>query len=59
MQHEWPFLYDESTDSLYHHTHQGYTQHAKLQCDYDKTLAEEVSDPVISERAVPVNVIEY
>ena len=30
MRWTWPFLYDASTDCLYHHTQQGYTQHEKL-----------------------------
>ena len=31
MRCQWPFLYDASSNLLYHHTPQGYTQHGKLQ----------------------------
>ena len=55
----WPFLYNASSDRLYHHTEHGYTQHAKLRRDYDRTPEQELIDPMIPGWAVPVNVIIY
>ena len=59
MRCQWPFLYDPTTDHLFHYSPQGYTQHNKLRQDYDRTPAHAIETPVISRRAVPVNVIKY
>ena len=59
MRCQWPFLYDPANDCLYHHSLQGYTQHEKLRCDFDRTPAQDVINPEISLRAVPVNVSVY
>ena len=59
MRCEWPFLYDATSDQLFRHTCQGYTQHEKLWRVYNKTPSQGIINPVISEWAVPVNVTEY
>ena len=59
MRCKWPFLYDSSSDSIYHSTPHGYTKHQKLRCDYDRTPAPALTNLVIPRWAVPVTVIAY
>jgi hypothetical protein len=58
LRKKWKHLYDPTSDKLFYLTVLGYTQHSKLQHDYDKEPDPEIITPVIPKGAMPVDAKE-